>query len=167
MEKWKWIEGYKGLYKISNWGKVKSFHGRHGKKVRFVTLQKTKTGYIRFVLYKNKTIKLGYIHRLVAQTFIPNTENKPEVNHIDNKKTNNRKNNLEWATRKENIAYAIKTGTIARGERVAGCKLNKKAIIEIRELRRQGVYLKTLAKHFNVCYQSIFNIIHKKCWMWV
>lgn len=62
-------------------------------------------GYERIMLCKNKKVILFYVHRLVAQTFIPNPNNKPQVNHIDEVKSNNNVNNLEWCTQKYNNIY--------------------------------------------------------------
>jgi len=97
-EVWKDIEGYEGLYQVSNLGRVRSFHG-DSEKIMKQTLQK---GYLRITLLKNKKQKRFLSHRLVAQAFIPNPENKPQVNHIDEDKTNNRVDNLNWMTSKEN-----------------------------------------------------------------
>ncbi len=69
-----------------------------------------KVGYFYVDLYKNKKNKKMYIHRLLAQLFIPNPENKPEVNHKDGVKTNNSLDNLEWVTRSENTSHAYKIG---------------------------------------------------------
>lgn len=115
-EIWRDIEGWEGLYQISNCGNVKSLHFNKERIMKQVSDTK---GYkqVRFC-NKSKT-EMPLIHRLVAQAFIPNPDNKPEVNHHDNDKTNNHDWNLEWVTRAENIQYAVKTGThfIARGSK--------------------------------------------------
>ena len=99
-EYWKDIEGYEGLYQISNVGRVKSLYS--GKVLKEV---KTTNGYLSIRLYKNGISHRFSIHRLVAKAFIPNHENKPEVNHIDEDKTNNKVSNLEWNTRLENMRH--------------------------------------------------------------
>ena len=104
-EVWKDIEGYEGLYQVSNLGRVKSFHGYSEK---IMKNSKGSGGYQTLALTKNKIPKHVLIHRLVAQAFIPNPESKPEVNHIDEDKTNNRVDNLEWMTHIENSMFGTR-----------------------------------------------------------
>lgn len=106
MEIWKDVKGFEGVYQISNKGRLKSFKKY---KEGYVLSNVNKKGdYLSVVLkYKDK-IKYIRIHTLVAQAFIPNPLNKPEVNHKDGNKQNNRVENLEWVTRKENAAHARK-----------------------------------------------------------
>lgn len=103
-EIWKDIEGYDGKYKISNFGNVYS-----EKSNRILKYNINKQGYSYVVLTNEGYRKTHKIHRLVAQAFIPNTENKLEVNHIDENKTNNNVNNLEWSTRKENCNHGTRS----------------------------------------------------------
>ena len=103
MEIWKDIEGYEG-YQVSNTGKVKSTRKKFGKQEQ-ETILKAKviwTGYQRIGLVKDKKCRQFYIHRLVAQAFIPNPENKPIINHKNGDRTDNRVENLEWCTHAEN-----------------------------------------------------------------
>lgn len=89
-EIWKEIDGYEGLYSVSSHGQVFSHISR-----RCLKPLTTRTGYLRVHLVKDRMIKSMAIHRLVAQAFIPNPENKPTVNHINEIKTDNRVGNLE------------------------------------------------------------------------
>ena len=102
MEIWKEIKGYEGKYWVSNLGRVKSKF-----KILTLTLPKKtllkRSQYYQITLHKNKhTSKTYMIHRLVAEAFIPNPNNLPQVNHIDCDPTNNKVNNLEWCDAKYN-----------------------------------------------------------------
>ena len=104
-EIWKDIEGYEGLYQISNKGRVKSL--KWGKE-RILRPGINGSGYYFIGLYNDGVSKQFQLHRLVAQAFIPNPENKPQVNHLDENKKNNCIENLEWATAKENLNYGTR-----------------------------------------------------------
>lgn len=121
MEIWKNIEGYENLYQISSEGRVKSLgNGSSNSKERILKSYKDKDGYLRVSLWKEGKVKKYYIHRLVAQAFIPNPNNLPQVNHKDEKPSNNRVENLEWCDNKYNCNY----GT--HNERVAKALKNRK-----------------------------------------
>lgn len=113
-EVWKDIEGYEGLYKISNLGRVKSLpkphkfvHGFYLTKEKILSPRVcgTQRGYLSVALQREGEYKQVKIHRLVAQAFIPNHNNLKEVNHIDENKGNNKADNLEWCTRSYNVNY--------------------------------------------------------------
>lgn len=115
-EVWKDIQGYEGLYQVSNLGRVRHlpYTIKWGGKLEHRPLKesnqhKNTGGYCIVVLSKNSKSKQFLIHRLVAQAFIPNPDNLPEVNHIDEDKTNNKVDNLEWCDRKYNINYGTRT----------------------------------------------------------
>ena len=107
VEEWKDILDYEGLYKISNWGRVWSCRQN-----KILTLHRCQSDYVFIGLHKDGKVKTFRIHRLVAQHFIPNPDNLPEVNHIDEDKDNNRIDNLEWCDHKTNCNY---------GTRIARC----------------------------------------------
>lgn len=104
VEIWKDIPEFENLYQVSNLGNVRSSRGKVQK------LQITKFGYLRATLHKQRKEKKMHSHRLVALAFIPNPENKIEVNHIDGNKQNNHVENLEWNSKSENISHAFKIG---------------------------------------------------------
>lgn len=107
-EIWKDILDYEGIYQISSLGRVKSFH-RNKSKFYILKPVLSKDGYYIVSLHKNGKQKTPRLHRLVAQAFIPNPENLPEVNHIDEDKSHNYDSNLEWCTRNYNINYGTRT----------------------------------------------------------
>ena len=118
METWKDIKDFEGLYEVSNLGRIKSLANKKSPKI---TIYKHRTskyykskikekimkqglvsrGYFSILLIKNKNGTRAYVHRLVAQTFIPNVENKKTVNHKDGNPKNNQVSNLEWATQRK------------------------------------------------------------------
>ena len=111
-EVWKDIQGYEGLYQVSNMGRVKSlertvWNGRSYYKAPERILKAGKArGYLRVMLCKDGKGKWYPVHRLVAIAFIPNPDNLPEVNHKDENKQNNCVENLEWCTRQYNVEYS-------------------------------------------------------------
>lgn len=103
-EEWRDIPNYKGLYQVSNMGNVRSMNYNHTGKERILKPRTKKSGYLFVALCKDSKVKQYYLHRLVAQAFVPNDdpENKTEVNHIDESVNNNKASNLNWMTPKEN-----------------------------------------------------------------
>ena len=138
------IEGYEGLYQISNLGNVKSFKSVSKNKILKPVLRK---GYATVILRKNKVNKLHSIHRLIATAFIPNPDNLPQVNHIDGNKSNNNVDNLEWCTHLENMRHAFKTGLVNRKPLTNEQKLKvSKATKEVMNRLEVKEKMKQLAK---------------------
>jgi len=109
------ISGYDGLYSITQEGVVYSLgkglsSNPSFSQKRAISLKKTQRGYIACKLFKGGKRKYFFVHRLVAQSFIANPENKPEINHIDGNKANNHASNLEWVTSSENQKHAFREG---------------------------------------------------------
>lgn len=111
-EVWKPIENFEELYEVSNHGRIRSLR-------RNIIMQtrNRSDGYVSCTLSNCGKVKSKLIHRLVAETFIPNHENKPEVNHIDGNKQNNCARNLQWVTASENQRHSIKIG-LRKGSRL-------------------------------------------------
>jgi hypothetical protein len=155
-EIWKSIDGYKSIYEVSNLGNVRSldridFAGRHLKGKLFSTNAKC-GDYVTVRLTQMGMTQTHRIHRLVAETFIPNPLNLPEVNHIDGNKQNNCVENLEWCDYSENIKHAYKMN-LHKPKR----KLQDVEIAEI--LKSKGnVSCTKLAKTYGVSFQWICEI---------
>ena len=136
-EIWKDIKGYEGLYQVSNLGRISSNTGyikrKDGrlffKEGRILKNTSSGVGYYQVKLCKD-AIKINIRnHRAVAEAFIPNPENKPEVNHIDGNKQNNRVDNLEWCSYNENLkhAYNNKLRQVTELQKEAASKNGKKS----------------------------------------
>ena len=115
-EIWKDVKGFEGFYQVSNLGRVRSLdrisvsENRSAQKIKG-TIKKVKVGkngYYMVMFYKDSKYKCAYVHRLVAQAFIPNPDNLPQVNHKDEIRTNNCVDNLEWCDSKYNNNYGTK-----------------------------------------------------------
>lgn len=117
-EIWKDINGYEGYYQISNYGNARSLDRQVGCRWgglrdyggKSLLTETTKDGYQRIVFMRDAIKERFLVHRIVAEAFIPNPENKPYVNHIDGDKSNNYFGNLEWCTNSENVLHADRNG---------------------------------------------------------
>ena len=110
MEKWKVIDGFDSIYRVSNHGRIQSKRNKNGKIItdlwRDISIN-SRGNYLFAVLYKDKKRFQLSVHRLVASAFVPNPENKPQVNHINGDKYDNRSTNLEWVTQSENMQHCV------------------------------------------------------------
>lgn len=129
-EIWRDVEGYEGLYQVSNMGRLKSLH--YGKSV-ILNPSTARDGYINVTLTKNNQKKYCRLHILVAQAFIPNPEKLPVVHHCDNNKANCCADNLQWATHSENTKRAYESGAAKNGCRHHSAKFSPEKTIEIRK----------------------------------
>ena len=132
-EIWCPIKGYEGQYQVSDKGRVRSI--KFGKE-RILKPGSDKDGYLQVCLYKNGEQKECKVHRIVAQTFTPNPDNLPEVNHKDEDKINNKVSNLEWCDRKYNQNY----GT--RNQRMAEKNTNGKLSKPVLQYTKSGEYVR-------------------------
>lgn len=141
-EIWRPIKGYDGDYLVSNLGRVKSLKN---KKEYIFKPYIANSGYYKVNLRKNKISKTLLVHRLMGTAFIPNPENKPEINHLNGVKTDNQVTNLEWVTRNQNIQHAYKTGLMEN---------TRKSIILSNEVRTTQIYSKKLNMQFGSCTEA-------------
>lgn len=176
-EIWKDVKGYEGLYQVSSFGRVKHLESfqknnanlnilnRRLERILKLVLVARKDGkpYFYLTLTKKGKQKMFSVHRLVAIVFIPNPQNKKQVNHIDGNKLNNYVKNLEWATHDENAYHAGVTGLMPRGDSHIRSKLRSKDILEIRKLRGKITH-EQIAKKFNVTRSCITSVMRGVTW---
>lgn len=150
IEQWKKIKGYSN-YKISSTGRVMS-----NSLIRKQCLGKR--GYLVIDLYENNIRKNYKVHRLVANAFIKNKDNKLTVNHIDGNKLNNSVENLEWATYKENNNHAIKNGLMIKDRKIN--LLKAKEIRSLADIKSR----EELSSMFGVTKATICRVIRNIIW---
>lgn len=171
MEVWKDIKGFENYYQVSDLGNVRSITrfidnplgGLKQLTGKPMNPYLNKKGYL-LVTLRNQHRKVAKIHRLVAKAFIPNPENKPEVNHKNGVKTDNSKDNLEWSTNRENIDHSWSTGLNKNyGENHANSKFTESDILAIR-LNENCLKQKELAKIYNTTQGVISKIQSRIRW---
>jgi hypothetical protein len=159
-EVWKDVPGMEGYYMVSNLCRVKGVKG-HYKSERLLSQENTRRGYASVTFSKNYQKVHCSIHRLMAQVFIPNPENKPCVNHKDGNKTNNLIENLEWCTYKENIHHSIhvlknfcKVG-YPNAQETSGVDKKKKRVRVVDTANNEEMIFNSRIEFFNFLGKSI------------
>lgn len=162
VEIWKKLPMYIGI-EVSSVGRIRKAANKRRKERILTAFPKDRDGYCRCSVQKlDGTWTSQPVHRLVATAFIPNPENKPSVNHKDGNRQNNRVENLEWVTPKENVYHSF-----IAGKRKFVKDVQKKTVLtdfqvnEIDKLRTLYT-VNQIAKLFNIEYQTLKNIIHKR-----
>lgn len=146
-------------YLITKTGKVWS-----ETKSRFLTGKIAYTGYKMVEYYVDGIRKRKNIHRILAELFIPNPENKPEVNHKDGDKLNCELSNLEWATHQENMSHANKTGLIKnrpKGTSTHFAKLNEQ---DVSEIKKSTLSARKLSLIYGIAHQNIRKVKTGETW---
>lgn len=169
-EEWRPASGYEGIYEVSNLGNVRSvsrtitdYRGfKRSKKGKIIHQGISISGYNIACLCNGKLTKekQALVHRLVAQAFIPNPENKPQVNHIDGNKLNNHVENLEWATGSENQKHAVEHGLRVglQGDKHPDAALTSEQVSEIRKkITNNEATLNELVNQYNLSYSTIYK----------
>lgn len=170
-EEWRDVVGYEGLYQVSNLGSVKALPRQRKNglfyKGHIMKDYRAKGGYRRIMLCDDHMNKRRYmVHRLVAEAFIDNPLNLPQVNHKDENTANNNANNLEWCTREYNVNYGGRISRIS-GENNSQHKLTWQQVKEIRETyvpRSKDFNQESLAKKFGVTRRVIHDIVYYYKW---
>jgi len=165
-EMWLPVIGYEKYYKISNKGRLRRILKKSSLKYGNVLKPaKSRCGYYLAVMSVNGKCKSFSVHRLVAKAFIPNPENKPQVNHIDGVKANNFVENLEWNTASENVLHAFRTGLEKplQGVKHPMSKLTDKDVLKIRELLKT-MTTTAVGKIYGMNRNSMLNIKKGHTW---
>ena len=167
------IKGFEGQYSITKEGQVFSHKTDKWLKLR----GSGSTGKIKRHKRSYKTIALWeggfgyryfYIHRLVAEAFLDNSDCKPMVNHKDGNPENNSVDNLEWCNHKENMRHAFVNGLTTRGDKNTQTKLSPDDVLEIRRLSSEGgISQSQLGRKFNVSQSNIYMIVKRKNWSYL
>ena len=171
-EVWKDINGYEGIYLISNLGRVKILPrikinkgGCIISKEKFLKIWKSGDGYSGVALYSDKQKKY-LLHRLLATAFILNPDNNPCINHINGIKNDNRLDNLEWCTVSENTQHSFDTGLQkpAIGETNAMSKLTEKQVLEIKQRLNSGESCNSISILYNISRMAVSHIKNNRRW---
>lgn len=131
-EIWKPVRGYEGRYEVSNFGRVMSLNYRMTKQSKLMSPSINSDGYACTTLTKDGKGYSKRVHRLVAEAFIPNPLEYPEVNHIDEDKLNNHVDNLEWCTREHNVNHG------SGNERRSSSQVNGSKSVGVKALSKSG-----------------------------
>lgn len=175
-EIWKDIPEYEGIYRISNFGNIRTLdrYVTDINKTQFIRGKTLKPfdngkGYMVVSLHKNGKRKNKYIHRLVAELFLNNYNENLTINHKDFNTKNNKYNNLEVVTQKENIGYSVKNGRYIESNKRKVNKQIEKAIKKVRDKEtvilnfyRNGIGINEISKKFHLKYDNVAKIIKEK-----
>lgn len=167
LEHWQEIDGYDGMYWISNKGKVKSF--QLSLKGELSKRPVNSHGYCIVKLYKKGMGTIFYVHRLVATAFLGDCLDGYECNHKNGIKTDNRAENLEWVTHVDNVKHAFKNGLrfAQRGEEHHNAKLTETAVRDIKYRLGEGEMGISLAEEYGVTKAAISDINTGRNWGWL
>lgn len=161
-ELWRPLLEYKGI-EVSSFGRIRKAANKRRKERILTKFPKDKDGYCRCSVQRLDGIWISKpVHRLVAKAFVENPYNKEVVNHIDGNRTNNRMENLEWVTAKENVIHSFKFGNRKTCKNIPRNTLLTDFQISQIDNLRELYTVNQIAKLFNIKYQSLKNIIHKK-----
>lgn len=158
------------IYEISSYGRIRCSMSSYSQIINGHTYIRPRPSFYKTRISKgyehahlNK--KSYLVHRLVAMAFLPNPENKREVNHKNSNKLDNRLVNLEWCTSKENKIHAIKSGKFPRGERIGNSKMTESQVLLMRSLYKTGDYTQCdLAFMFKINQTVVSDIVNKITW---
>lgn len=160
-EIWKEIKGYEGRYMISSFGRVKSLLRNKENILALKDIRGYKNACLWSKEQKRRTIQ---VHRIVANHFIPNPLNKPQVNHINHKKDDNRVENLEWVTNSENVKHSyLDNNRTQKGENNNASKYTNELIMNIKKNGKYDTFEK-MGKDYGISGKYICKILKNEIW---
>lgn len=163
------LKGYEDSYQISDRGRIFTKRRLIGNRLEYgkeLHPSLTIDGYFKVSLSNNGTIKHYFLHRLVAEQFIENPNNLPQVNHKDGNKLNNTVSNLEWCSRLDNMRHASVNALMQRGEARPNSKLTEEQVVEIYKLK--GILSgKEISRIYGVSGNTINMILRGKKWSYL
>lgn len=170
-EQWIKVNGGGGRYWISSAGRLATLNhytklSNRGK-VAIMKPAKDANGYLRTMIIINGRPSTVKMHRMVAEHFIPNKKNKPQVNHLNHDKTDNRAVNLEWCTHRENIDHCVRAGrqSVNNGSKNGMAQLTEADVLNIKKMYKPYVVMaKDLAKEYGVQTCTIKDIVRGRTW---
>ena len=154
-----WKQYRDTVYEVSNTGYV-----RNSTTNKILSPTITRQNYFRLTIWHHKKSFATYVHRVVAEAFIENPENKAIVNHLDGNPSNNRLDNLEWTTISENVRHAYETGLAKRGEDSVVSKLTEADVFKIIQCMKDGDTVAQTARLFKMSSAAISNIWNGNTW---
>lgn len=176
-EEWRDVVGAEDRYEVSNKGRVRSkSYVKHGRNVNgpfsFITKPKIMSIPVNQHGYPQVRLRLSdgtdrsvMVHRLVAEAFIPNPLNLPQVNHKDSARTNNNVGNLEWCTAQENVQHSYDYGLNSNaGEKHPRRVLTDEIVKHIRALKADGWRVVDIARRLGLKYHTVSKVVHGHNW---
>lgn len=173
-EEWRPAFRYEDNYEVSNLGNIRSkthwVNARNGGERLYIGKEINKrirkVGYVECKICANSESKYKALHRIIAETFVPNPNGYKEVNHIDGNKQNNNASNLEWCTRRQNIIHSFEMGLNKPriGAEHCNARFNDEDVLKIRELYKKGMKVRAISELYKVPKPTIEGITSGKSW---
>lgn len=176
IEEWKPVINFEDRYEVSSFGLIRSIpflknsrnnHGEYSfmEKGGILKPSKTKDNYFFVSLCRDKYEKRVRVHRLVAEHFLLNPDNLPQINHIDGNKQNNHISNLEWCSAQHNVIHSYKLGLASnKEERHPSTVLTHEKVFRMAEMRYGGYSYKQISEELDLKYATVWSVINRRNW---
>lgn len=161
MSEWRPVVGFEGCYRVSDSGEVETLHWR---KPRLLIPSINARGYLRVTLMNGRKVRRMFIHRAVMEAFIGPLPPRLEIAHLDNDPKNNCLSNLKYVSRAENHSHKKLFGTNQEGSTHSQSKYTESQVAEIRERKRNGESLPSIARSTGIGFHAIHRLIYAGGW---